>query len=185
MPNLKRLHPDIEWRTCPSLDGHEVSEYGHLRRVVDLKKHSSRYPKGREYSYGLAGKGYPFYNVKVGDRRKNFYAHKLVAEAFVGVQPQGTEVAHNDGDKMNCHHSNLRYATPSENNRDKLKHGTNLAGDNSPHTKLKSNNASAIFALYGMGFSQKEIGDMYGTSQTSVGRFIRRLTNAQLQALTA
>jgi predicted DNA-binding protein (UPF0251 family) len=185
MPSFKHLHPDMEWRDCPSLDGYQVSEYGHLRRVVEMENHSSRYPKGREYSYGLAGKGYPFYNIKVGDKRKNFYAHKLVAESFIGCQPNGTEVAHNDGDKLNCHYRNLRYATPSENNQDKRLHGTHQSGDTHPMVKLKTDQAEAVILMRELGYSQDAIGKFYSVSQTAVGRFLKRLTNAQLQSLTS
>jgi len=185
MPSFKHLQADMEWRNCPSLSGHEVSEYGHLRRTVELENHASRYPAGRECSYGLAGKGYPFYNIKVGDKRKNFYAHKLVAEAFVGVQPNGTEVAHNDGNKLNCHYTNLRYATPTENNRDKIKHGTNTAGDSHPMVKLKTSQAEGVILMRELGHSQREIAEVYNVSQTAVGRFLQRLSDVQLQGLTS
>lgn len=185
MPNFKHSPVDIEWRSCPSLFGHEVSEYGHLRRVVELDNHSSRYPAGRMYSFGLAGKGYPFYSVKVGDKRKNFYAHKLVAEAFIGEQPPGTEVAHNDNDKLNSHYTNLRYASPKENNADKIAHGTYVYGDNHPFVKLKTEHADEVMAMRRAGLSQRLIGERLSVSQTAVGRFIQRLTNANLQALTA
>lgn len=185
MLNCKHLPPDMEWRSCVSIDGHEVSEYGHLRRVVELKNHSSRYPAGRLCSYGLAGKGYPFYNVKVGDKRKSVYAHKLVAEAFIGARPEGMEVAHNDGDKLNCHHSNLRYASPKQNNADKIAHGTHMAGDSHPMTKLKTEYADEVFQMRKAGLSQRQIGDILSVSQTAVGRFLRRLTNAELQGLTS
>lgn len=185
MLNCKLLQPsDMEWRKCVSIDGHEVSEHGHLRRVVELKNHSTRYPAGHIYSYGLAGKGYAFYNVKVGDKRKNFYAHKLVAEAFVGRQPEGTEVAHNNGDKLNCHWTNLRYATPKENNADKVAHGTHRAGETHPNTKLKNKHLSDVIALRNAGLSQKDIGHQFDVSQKAVCRFFQRLSDAQLAALT-
>lgn len=166
----------MEWRKCPSLEGHEVSEYGHLRRVVDVKNHTTRYPAGREYSYGLAGKGYAFYNVKVEDKRKNFYAHRLVAEAFIGVCPAGHQVAHTDGDKLNCHYSNLRYATAKQNNADKLLHGTRTDGDKNPMVKMTTDEASFVFEMREKGVSQKQIGEMFSVSQRTIGRFIKRVT---------
>lgn len=38
------------------------------------------------------------------------------------------QVAHTDGDATNNAASNLRYATPSENNQDKTAHGRQLRG---------------------------------------------------------
>lgn len=177
MPSFKHSQVEIEWRNCPSLEGYEVSEYGHLRRNIALENHASRYPVGREYSYGLAGKGYPFYNIKVGDKRKNIYAHKLVAEAFIGARPEGMEIAHNNGDKMNCHYSNLRYTTAAENNADKIVHGTYTAGDTHPTVKLKTDQAEGVILMRELGYSQSSIALVYSVSQTAVGRFLRRLTS--------
>lgn len=50
--------------------------------------------------------------------------HVLVAAAFHGPRPDGMEVAHEDGVKVNCSVDNLRYKTASENVRDAIRHGT-------------------------------------------------------------
>lgn len=176
MPNFKVSRPNMEWRSIASLPGYEVSEYGHLRRIVALLKHSKRYPVGREHSYGLAGKGYAFYNVIGKSKRKNVYAHSLVAEAFIGPKPDGMEVAHNDGNKLNCHFSNLRYATSKENNFDKIAHGTHNARDKNPMVKLTTNMTNEIKALADIGMSQDAIGKHFSVSQTTVGRFLRQIT---------
>ena len=39
----------------------------------------------------------------------------LVAEAFIGKKPQGTEIDHWDGNKLNNKADNLRYVTHKEN----------------------------------------------------------------------
>lgn len=54
---------------------------------------------------------------------KNKYIHRLVLEAFVGPCPDGMEALHSDGNKTNNNVDNLRWGTPSENNRDIVKHG--------------------------------------------------------------
>lgn len=176
MPNFSQLRPDMEWRKCASFDGYEVSEYGHLRRTFSLEWHSKRYPSGREYSFGLAGKGYPFYNIKVGPNRQNVYAHRLVAEAFIGSCPQKYQVAHGDGNKLNCHYSNLRYATAEQNNADKKLHGTHNAGDMNPAVKMTSDKAKVVLELRAAGLSQRQIGHQFGVAQRTVGRFLERLS---------
>lgn len=50
--------------------------------------------------------------------------HLLVAEAFLGDRPDGFHVCHNNGDSQDNRVSNLRYDTPSANNYDKRRHGT-------------------------------------------------------------
>lgn len=50
--------------------------------------------------------------------------HSLVAEHFVGARPEGTDIRHLDGDKLNNAATNLAYGSRSENNLDQVMHGT-------------------------------------------------------------
>ena len=56
--------------------------------------------------------------------RKRFTVHSIIAEAFLDPCPEGMQVRHLDGDAHNAALSNLAYGTPSDNQRDKLRHGT-------------------------------------------------------------
>lgn len=62
--------------------------------------------------------------------------HRIVCAAFNGNPPSiKHQAAHNDGDRTNNKSSNLRWATPSENESDKVAHGTSRLGKPTP-TKL-------------------------------------------------
>lgn len=61
-------------------------------------------------------------------RPKTRTVHSLVAEAFIGPRPPGCHVLHGDDDPANCRLANLRYGTPSENERDKVDHGRHPTG---------------------------------------------------------
>jgi hypothetical protein len=54
--------------------------------------------------------------------------HVLVAAAFLGPCPDGQEVRHLDGDKLNNCLDNLIYGTRSENNLDTVRHGHHKKG---------------------------------------------------------
>lgn len=63
---------------------------------------------------------YPFinlHNIENIPPRKNANVHTLVAEAFLGPRPEGMVVHHKDGNRDNCHLSNLEYVTLAENAR--------------------------------------------------------------------
>lgn len=45
---------------------------------------------------------------------RNPYLHQVVAEAFLGPNPNGLTVDHIDRNKLNCNPSNLRYASRKE-----------------------------------------------------------------------
>jgi hypothetical protein len=49
--------------------------------------------------------------------KKRFRVHRLIARAFLGVEPEGHQVDHINGDKLDNTPSNLRYVTPSQNVR--------------------------------------------------------------------
>ncbi len=50
-------------------------------------------------------------------RKKLILLHRLVAEAIYGPCPEGMEVDHIDGDKLNNRPENLEYVTTGENAR--------------------------------------------------------------------
>ena len=55
---------------------------------------------------------------------KNATVHSLIASAFIGPRPEGVDVMHKNGDRVDNRAENLAYGTRSENNHDKEKHGT-------------------------------------------------------------
>lgn len=56
--------------------------------------------------------------------RRSFTVHHLVLTAFIGDRPDGMLCRHIDGNPANNVLDNLRWGTPSENMRDKRRHGT-------------------------------------------------------------
>ena len=126
-----KQHTDERWKPITGYEGiYEASSHGRIRSVDRTINYSNgqvhRY-KGKILSTPLLQQtGYPF--VKLSNHGKNQVrtVHSLVAETFLGPRPEGTEVCHNDGDRTNSHLDNLRYGTPSENELDKLRHGTHI-----------------------------------------------------------
>lgn len=70
--------------------------------------------------------GYLSYQISLKNgKKKRFYAHRLVAKAFIPNPDDKAEVNHIDGNKMNNHVYNLEWVTPKENsehaNKNELK----------------------------------------------------------------
>lgn len=106
-----------EWRRFRDTP-YEVSNAGRIRRGE------------RFVRLGVGSSGYALFGCYVGGRRSNVYAHRAVAEAFLGPCPEGFEVNHRDGSKLNNELSNLEYVTKSENQRH-----ANRLGLSSPPTE--------------------------------------------------
>lgn len=122
-------HMIEKWLPVPGYETeYAVSNMGRVRRLdhfvfTHTKKYRTKvtiFLEGKILRPGIASNGY----LTVSLKRRTYCVHVLVMCAFKGECPEGYEVAHNDGDKLNCKLGNLRYATRSDNNKDKTTHGT-------------------------------------------------------------
>lgn len=117
-----------EWRIIPEFPDYEASNIGRVRRAVPCKC----VPAGRLMSCYLGVNGYMRVGLTRNGKQEVVPVHRLVLMAFVGPPPsEAHQCAHFDGVRTNNVLSNLRWATPFENERDKDRHGTRPSGDTS------------------------------------------------------
>lgn len=113
-----------EWRAIPGFGGrYDVSDEGRIRSWVpwrnrELPHLMSPQPNARS--------GHPMQVLTPyrGAKKVAVYVHTAMMLAFVGPRPDGLVVRHIDGDSLNNRLSNLAYGTASENEFDKVRHGT-------------------------------------------------------------
>lgn len=120
-----------QWRPVVGWGGmYEASDSGLVRsldRVVVSRSGRTRMARGRilkpyiqhsdvraRWKVGLCREG----------KKHNVNVHTAVAEAFLGVRPDGFVCRHLDGDRDNNSLPNLAWGTPSENSLDAVRHGT-------------------------------------------------------------
>lgn len=160
----------IEWRTCAGFPDYEVSEYGSIRRITpNYHGRSGHIMKARSDRDG-------YLRVKLfahGKPAPHRAIHRLVLATFVGAQPTlKHEVAHADGSKKNNHYTNLRWATTTENQRDRFKHGTDLRGIKHPLHKLNPDAVKEIRTFCRDGkdgvLDRKKMAFKYGVSRQLV-----------------
>lgn len=111
------------WRPIPGYEGYyDVSDQGFVRSLDRGRR------KGRVLVRRMTGKNGRYWTVRltVNGVPVDRLIHRLVLEAFVGPAPEGQECRHLDGDCANAKLSNLQWGTRSENNLDKIEHGTHI-----------------------------------------------------------
>ena len=106
------------WKIAPGYSSVECGSLGEIRDMETktiLDKYISKRP------------GYYFVNI-IPDNESKVHmvrVHILIALAFLGPNPNGYDVEHKDGNKLNNRVNNLEYCTRSENVRRAYKTGIN------------------------------------------------------------
>ena len=99
---------------------------------------------------------------------------RIVCEIINGPPPMdNSQAAHTCGrGRLGCvAPTHLRWASPSENQHDKIAHGTTRRGTRSPLAKLTEADVLNIRAI-GKTLSQTEIASRFGITQTTVSKII-------------
>lgn len=148
-----------EWRAAFDYEGiYEISNLGNVRNIVSgkMKKPTKNKRENRFYVM-LWKKG----------KYKLWKVHRLVLFAFRGPPPIGHEGCHNDGNAENNRLENLRWDTPSANQRDRVIHGTSNRGEQCAAAKLTSEQVLAIRADTRL---QRIIAIDYGVRENTISR---------------
>lgn len=93
-----------QWKPIKDYEGlYEVSDAGKVR--------SLKFGKVKELSPGDKGNGYLFIDLCKEGKRKRFFIHRLVVQAFISEIPKGLVVNHKDENKQNNNVDNLEICT--------------------------------------------------------------------------
>ncbi len=168
----------IEWTDATSVEtcgvagfpGYRVGKDG---SVWSCWKHNGHQPRvlsdqWRRLKALPDGDGYLRVNLFVDGKRQPRKVHHLVLEAFVGSRPAGLEGRHDDGNPANGTLGNLRWDTPSANQRDRRRHGTSPRGSGSGTAKLTPGKVQQIRAELRDGAQQKDVAVRHGVAASTV-----------------
>jgi hypothetical protein len=131
-----------EWAAvfeCPGV--YEISTFGRLKKLGRWSRSKPRrWIPEKILAPVKDRKGYLRVSLKINGKRRNRYAHRLVAIAFI-PQPDGKpDVNHKTCVKTKNHYSQLEWCTPQENNEHGKKHGLFLGAN----SKLSEKNRTFI-----------------------------------------
>ena len=152
---------------------YEVSDLSVIRRV----KAASGTHVGRILVPGYNGRGYHKVTLCNDGEQHAFTVHRIVTEAFLGIRPEGTEVNHKDGNKINNRLENLEYVTRSENalhaHRTGLSNAVN--GEKVGSSKLTEENVHEIRRLL-VNETQTAIALKFNVSNVTISDVARGVT---------
>lgn len=116
-----------QWKPIPQYEGmYEVSDHGQVRSidrtVVDKNGKRIALP-GKLLKPGTNELGYLRVALSKEGVVRSCKVHQLVALAFIGPRPQGTETCHTNDIRTDNRPINLRYDSHSENARDHVRAG--------------------------------------------------------------
>ena len=164
------------WKSVLGYKGiYEVSDRGRVRsvdRVIDGGRGGRRNQPGCAMATTLDLWGYPRLGLNRDGGTSTRSVHSLVLEAFVGPRPDGLECAHENGVKTDNRPENLRWATRTENEGDKVGHGTDPIGERHGRAKLTERHVRRIRFLRSRGRSAASLASEYGVTHASINQAV-------------
>jgi hypothetical protein len=142
-----------------------ISNVGNVRRI----RCGSRTQANKILRNLPNSKGYIVLTLCVDGVRYKRAVHRLVAEHFNGVCPDGLQVNHENGWKAKNWASNLEYATPKAN----IQHAwhAGLCGE----AVLSPEQVEEVKRLHGI-ITQKEMANRYGVTLNQIKNIFRTRT---------
>lgn len=167
------------WKPIPGWEeNYLISNFGNVKA---RKNSSSRFVLRK------LNKNYGYFCLSLWDRKTkkgtNHAVHRLVALTFLGPKKDGQEVCHIDGNRENNHVLNLKYGTRTENNRDKIKHGTSGRAELNAQAKLSNKQVMVIKTLAEIGYRNTKIAKFFGVGTSLVSKIICGTSYASVAAL--
>lgn len=108
-----------EWKSVKGYEGYYiVSSFGNVKSVdrhIEDKLGRFRLRRGQTLKLKKEKSGYLRATLLTGSKRKFFFVHRLVAEAFITNTQSKPFVNHIDGNKTNNHVDNLEWCSNKEN----------------------------------------------------------------------
>lgn len=111
------------WKVIPNCPDYMISNIG---RVMSCRSDSRRIL--RLFLCGRIGNYYKSVSLPANGSYKRKFVHCLVAEAFLGIKPEGMDTSHINENKFDNRIENLCYETKSSNHRRPIARQNKSAG---------------------------------------------------------
>lgn len=181
-------HPTEIWRQIPNFPEYSISNLGRVRR--DAPRSTSRrtdfVPLIRRPDTNHSG--YHVVNLCQQGLYTRKSVHSLVALTFIGERPDGYQINHKDGNKINNRVENLEYVTPRDNSHHAIatglwpmgsEHWTRRRphrvahGERANKSNLTEQDVKLIRSRYKAGgCTQRSLAKEYGVTQRAIWQIV-------------
>jgi hypothetical protein len=159
----------IEIRAITEFPGYGVSADGKVWRITQPSDGPGAKRKvPYELSPGSNPSGYKIAILVKGGKTFGRSVHRLVLAAFAGPCPTSFQGAHNDGNKTHNDITNLRWASASDNQTDRVKHGTHTRGQCNSRSILSNTDIPFIQSYPKFHGVSAFLARAYGVSHTAI-----------------
>lgn len=166
---LSSLYVMSERRPILGFENYSVSTGGEVRREVDSKTGS---PAGRVLRQHTV-RGYRLVWLYGDGSRKLRSVHRVLWEAFNGEIPDGLQVNHRNGDKLDNRLENLELVTPAENTRHAIDVlGRRRDGEDHSMAKVTEKDVFELRKSFAAGARSVELAERFGLSRSAVHRIV-------------
>lgn len=146
---------------------YKASNLGRVVRTVKVTGTRA----GKPIKGGKSKLGYSIICLSDAPRKKCVTRHGLIMLVFCGPTPEGMEIDHIDGNRLNNRLDNLRFVTPSENINGAVARGHR--GHKRWNAKLTDEIVREIRLAKTVGIKASAIADQLGVSQSTVFHVLR------------
>lgn len=167
------------WKDIPYYEGYYQAS--NLGRIRSLDRHVKKWNglklhRGKMLLPRICKKSNKFcISLSKNGEGMGIQLSRSILLAFVGPCPKGMECCHNDGNSLNNRVENLRWDTPKNNQKDRIKHGTYQYGEKNKSAKLLNNDIFNIREMYATGkYTQREIARIYHLSPVTIFDIVHR-----------
>ena len=157
------------------MESEDIRPIGFLPNTF-ISRDGRLWRNGKEKKFTVGSIGYEVVSFSINNKTKTYYKHRLLLHAFVGKCPDGCEVLHINGNRLDNRLENLRWGTRKENVSDAIKHGTATIGSKNGAAKLTDEMIKTIRQSRLINDSVDKLSNQFQVSATTIRRVLNGLT---------
>lgn len=165
------MNKEVEYRAIPGHEGYRVGSDGTVWSCWKRGHWNKRVTaEWRQLKPGrCAPVGYRSVALPVGGGKlKSHHVHRLVLLAFVGPLPEGQCTRHLNGVPGDDRLENLAYGTESQNQMDRVAHGTSNRGERHGMAKADAGMVREIRKRYSSGETPTQLAKSFPLSRRAI-----------------